>query len=702
MDGALDPKTATEQSTTAAVPPLLGLPKLLTYEVDRVRKRKKLTAEEPLIAVALSGGGVRSATVSLGFLKELQTAQLLSHVDYLSSVSGGGYASGYLFAAAEVYKEDRERQEIFGEAAHQQLVQGGQYLATGRGWKSYYRGARLLGSFISTGLLNWSWLLALVVLLGALTDASHRAILIGFLGVDPEEARVAKVYGLLGWVLLTCGSVAVLRLVLLGTLAPFARLANRFYSPVGGLARALLTLFGKGINWLEGAALLAAALSLLVLGVAPALYAWVNPPCVFFCRWVAGGGTGEILTVTALFVLFGLLASADVIGLNAVFRNLIDSAYLKAPHRSYESGSSQGRGVGRSDLLLKDAASDPKLPYPLFNCGLYLHADRTASKQTAQGPHVTEGHARPSGGQRLKVGTQMMDYFVFSPMFCGSQATSYAATRLAPYAATTVADAVACSAASLSPLMEGGQNRFLSFLFSLLNLNLGAWLPNPNPKARSWSKLLRFWPATYLRMVFGKLSKKSGLVHVADGGFIDNLGVVELLRRRCRIIIAVDNTYDPNYEFKHLRNLVARARAEPEMLLNIEFGVDLKDSLRPNPVTGFAKRDHLVARVSDAQGFEGYLIYIKACLTTPLADDEVCDEETRAASYQAYHPRFPQESTADQFFDPDQWNAYNMLGRKLARSAVASMGRASASVDRTRLLEALAARHSATIRQEHA
>ena len=131
-------------------------------------------------------------------------------------------------------------------------------------------------------------------------------------------------------------------------------------------------------------------------------------------------------------------------------------------------------------------------------------------------------------------------------------------------------------------------------------------------------------------------------------------------------------------------------------------GVDLKDSLRPNPVTGLAKRDHLVARISDAQGFEGYLIYIKACLTTPLANDEECDEETRAASYQAYHPRFPQESTADQFFDPDQWNAYNMLGQKLARSALASMGQASGWLDRTKLLETLAARHRATIKQESA
>jgi hypothetical protein len=47
--------------------------------------------------VALSGGGVRSAMFSVGVLKGLYDANLLNHVDVISSVSGGGYASYWLY-----------------------------------------------------------------------------------------------------------------------------------------------------------------------------------------------------------------------------------------------------------------------------------------------------------------------------------------------------------------------------------------------------------------------------------------------------------------------------------------------------------------------------------------------------------------------------------------------------------------------------
>ncbi len=43
------------------------------------------------VGLAFSGGGIRSATFNLGVLKALQDLCVLKHVDYLSTVSGGGY-----------------------------------------------------------------------------------------------------------------------------------------------------------------------------------------------------------------------------------------------------------------------------------------------------------------------------------------------------------------------------------------------------------------------------------------------------------------------------------------------------------------------------------------------------------------------------------------------------------------------------------
>lgn len=54
--------------------------------------------EEPrdLVGLSLSGGGVRSSMFSAGVLQGLHKIGLLKHVDYLVTVSGGGFIGGFL------------------------------------------------------------------------------------------------------------------------------------------------------------------------------------------------------------------------------------------------------------------------------------------------------------------------------------------------------------------------------------------------------------------------------------------------------------------------------------------------------------------------------------------------------------------------------------------------------------------------------
>ncbi len=72
-------------------------------EEDFIRERRRTAGEgagptegrlAPL-GLALSGGGIRSATFSLGLVQGLAKLGLLKRVDYLSTVSGGGYLGGY-------------------------------------------------------------------------------------------------------------------------------------------------------------------------------------------------------------------------------------------------------------------------------------------------------------------------------------------------------------------------------------------------------------------------------------------------------------------------------------------------------------------------------------------------------------------------------------------------------------------------------
>ena len=73
-------------------------------EADLIEARREIAAMDPAkagfpdgaVGLALSGGGIRSATFNLGILQALARARLLRMVDYLSTVSGGGYIGSFL------------------------------------------------------------------------------------------------------------------------------------------------------------------------------------------------------------------------------------------------------------------------------------------------------------------------------------------------------------------------------------------------------------------------------------------------------------------------------------------------------------------------------------------------------------------------------------------------------------------------------
>ena len=79
--------------------PILAGPSSAITENDRRRELYRLALGElRLSALALSGGGIRSACVALGVIQSLAEAELLRQFDYLSTVSGGGYIGSWLSA----------------------------------------------------------------------------------------------------------------------------------------------------------------------------------------------------------------------------------------------------------------------------------------------------------------------------------------------------------------------------------------------------------------------------------------------------------------------------------------------------------------------------------------------------------------------------------------------------------------------------
>jgi len=68
----------------------------------------------------------------------------------------------------------------------------------------------------------------------------------------------------------------------------------------------------------------------------------------------------------------------------------------------------------------------------------------------------------------------------------------------------------------------------------------------------------------------------------------------------------------------------------------------------------------------NGKGEEGYLLYLKSSFSG--------DESEMIREYRHRNPAFPHQSTADQFFDEDQFEAYRALGHHIAEHALQATG----------------------------
>ena len=69
---------------------------LRSARVKREVPARERPLEQDIVGLAFSGGGIRSATFNLGVIQALASKNLLKFVDYLSTVSGGGYIGSWL------------------------------------------------------------------------------------------------------------------------------------------------------------------------------------------------------------------------------------------------------------------------------------------------------------------------------------------------------------------------------------------------------------------------------------------------------------------------------------------------------------------------------------------------------------------------------------------------------------------------------
>jgi hypothetical protein len=365
-------------------------------------------------------------------------------------------------------------------------------------------------------------------------------------------------------------------------------------------------------------------------------------------------------TVAGLLVfsfVIGLFVNANKFSMQAFYRNRLTRAYLGAV-RVAEREPHPFTGFDAEDnLFMKDLG----VPHP---------ADGT--KELKAPLHIINLALNLVHGKRLAWQERRAESFTVSRLSCGSSSIirtdresrvdTCGAYRASEYYGgrdgITLGAAMAISGAAVSPNMGYHTSPVLSFLLTIFNARLGAWLGNPARwQYRRTAPLSSL--VTILAEAFGFTDDKSAYVYLSDGGHFENLGLYEMVLRRCRTVVVIDAGCDPKAAYDDLGNAIRKIR------IDFGIGIDLISKIPVRVRTPRGERGIYCAvgtiRYGDADGegaASGTLIYVK-----PVFDD---DEPADIRNYADTHERFPHESTADQFFSESQFESYRALGQHIA------------------------------------
>ena len=244
---------------------------------------------------------------------------------------------------------------------------------------------------------------------------------------------------------------------------------------------------------------------------------------------------------------------------------------------------------------------------------------------------------------------------------------------------------VAVSGAAASPSMGCHSSPPLAFLMTLFNVRLGRWFANPvrqfpqeknkaettedkfaslkteasvdaRPAPPRTSPSFGLW--YLLKELFGLSDAKSNFVYLSDGGHFEHLGIYELARRRCRLIVIVDAGADGQFDFEDLGNAIRKCGTDLYVEVEIDVGkIDFFKSAefsRSHCVTGTIRYDKV-----DKGAPVGTLLYVKP----PLLGTEFAD----VLNYRKTNKTCPHQPTADQWFDETQFETYRSLGYNIGK-----------------------------------
>ena len=385
------------------------------------------------------------------------------------------------------------------------------------------------------------------------------------------------------------------------------------------------------------------------------------------------------LAVAIVVFILSLFLRPNANSLHRLYRDRLSKAFLFNPKYYADGGPARNQpslDQGRDFMPL-----DEEKISKLLNPG-YPPSDH---RQLVSPYHLINTALNIQGSDFANRRGRNADFFVFSPLYAGSEATGYAA--MAELENTQpgldLATAMAISGAAASSNMGSNSIRPLTPTLALLNVRLGFWLANPRYVSSASKPQHRSTPLYLWSEISGRLYENADAVYLTDGGHIENLGVYELLRRRCKVIIAVDAEADAAMNFSALMTLQRYARIDLGIRIDLPWTPIRTHTLgwmtcnagkpvSPPPVA--SDGPHVAIGIIDyGAGERGYLVYIKSSLTG--------DENDYIRDYARRHDSFPHESTGDQFFSEEQFEVYRALGFHITHEFLSGDNDVVAAVD---------------------
>lgn len=214
---------------------------------ERRRSHPTLAHDAPLWGLALSGGGIRSATFALGLMRALARRRRLLRFDLLSTVSGGGYTGAAVARLFDRARDGHDAQRVEASLGalderwfHWWLREGSRYLVPNGARDALEIAAiwlrNLLALHLELGVLG----LGLGLLLGSVNMLAWLA------GVPPPGGRLGAWASTLWWLLPGIAAAALVLLAGFWASAP-SRRERRAPSGADARWRPWLSLAGAGL-----------------------------------------------------------------------------------------------------------------------------------------------------------------------------------------------------------------------------------------------------------------------------------------------------------------------------------------------------------------------------------------------------------------------------------------------------------------------